>query len=352
MKRGYAGVFALAALVQACGSREAEPEDRAAANVQPAVGARTATVTAETFTETVAAIGTVAPRPGSFAQLGAPGPTRVARVFAFPGQAVREGDPIVEFERAPFDAAARSAEAALTTAQHAYDRAVRLAQEGIVPRKEVDQAAGDLAQANAGMVTARRAQELATLRAPIGGVVTRMTAVLGAPADAGQPLVEIVDPRQLEVVLGLSPAEAARVRAGAIVAVAAGEREGGEALGEGVVTGVAAAVDSTSRSVAVRARLPRPARPLRIGETVFGRIAVAVRPHAVVVPAEALVPDGEGFKVFVVDQGGIAHARPVTVGGRNAARAEITRGLVAGETVIAYGAYGMEDGARVVQVRP
>ena len=73
----------------------------------------------------------------------------------------------------------------------------------------------------------------------------------------------------------------------------------------------------------------------------------AVHPRAVAVPVDALVPDGEGYRVFVVDSGGIAHARSVTVGARTEALAEITSGLAAGETVVTRGAYGVEDGARI-----
>ena len=104
----------------------------------------------------------------------------------------------------------------------------------------------------------------------------------------------------------------------------------------------------------VRARLQSPGRPLRIGESVFGRITTAVRPHAVTVPVAALVPtgEGEGFQVFVVDSGGVAHARPVTVGARSEALAEIVAGLTAGETVVTAGAYGIADGARIVRAPP
>lgn len=340
---------AAALLLVACGRRGGgESEDaKAQENARPVVGARTAVATLLPLELTVGAIGTVAPRPGFFAQLAAPASARVARILVAPGQRVGAGTPLVELERAPFDAALRSAEAAVTTAQHAYDRAARLAQDGILPRKDVDQTAGELAQANATLVTARRAQELATLRAPIAGVVTRMTAVLGAAVEPSNPLVEIADPSALDVVLSVSPAEAALVRRGAAVTVTAGERASGERLGAGSVANVAAAVDSASRVVAVRARLPRPSRALRIGESVFATIVVGRHPRAVTVPAEALVPDGEGYKVFVVDSGGIAHARPVTVGIRTGALAEILSGVAAGETVVTYGAYGMEDSARV-----
>src|SRR2546426_1364302 len=198
----------------------------------------------------------------------------------------------------------------------------------------------------------RRAQQLATLRAPLGGVVTRMTAVLGATADQSQPLVEVADPAALDIVFNVSPAEAARIHAGDAVTLSTGEGASGEALGQGAVMGVAATVDSISRAVAVRARLvrPSPTRSPRIGEAVFGRIVTGVHPRAVTVPVEALVPGGgDAFQVFVVDSGGIAHARPVTVGARTESLAEILAGLAAGETVVTAGAHRIQGSAEIVR---
>ena len=114
-----------------------------------------------------------------------------------------------------------------------------------------------------------------------------------------------------------------------------------------MVTAVGAAVDSVSRAVMVRALIAQPARPLKIGESVFGRLVAAVHAAAVTVPVAALVPVGDGFQVFVVDSGGIAHTRPVTVGGRTETVAEIVSGLAAGERVVTRGAYGVADGARI-----
>lgn len=324
------------------------------------VGVRTAVATRQPFRESIAAIGTVAARPGHIAELGAPAPTRVTRIFVAVGEHVLAGAPLVAFDRAPFDAQARSAEVALTTAEHAYERARRLVDAGILARKDLDQAANDRARARADAVAARRAQALATLRSPISGVVTRLSAVLGGPADPSQPVVEVADPRSLDILLTVSPSAAARVRPGTAVILSAGQRDaadstsrpasGAEALGTGTVKDIAATVDSASRSVLVRAEIARPARALRIGETVFGSIVVDTRANAVTVPVEALVPDGEGMKVFVLDSEHVAHATRVSVGARTDDLAEITRGLAGGETVVTYGAYGVTDSARVVPV--
>ena len=342
-------LLALLAVAAACRDR-AGADDAESARAQAAVAAQTAVATAQPFPRIVRAIGTVTPRPGRFAELAAPAPTRVARIFVTPGQRVAEGDTLIEFERAPFDATAQSAATALATAQRNFARAVRLVQAGILPQKDSDQAASELAQAQVAAVTARRAQQLATLRAPLAGVVTRMSAVLGASVDATQPLVQIADPAAFDVVFNVSPAEAAEIRDGDSVSLSARESGRGDPLGAAVVTGVAAAVDSLSRAVAVRVRLRRRDRPLRIGESVFGRLVTAVEPHAVTVPVAALVPapGGEGFQVFVVDSGGVAHSRAVTVGGRTETAAEITSGLATGEVVVTSGAYGIADGARIV----
>jgi len=353
VKRG-ALLGAIAALVAACRAGAHGDEERAGKSAAPqtVVGARTAVATVQAFPQIVRAIGTVVARPGRFAELAAPAPTRVAAIFVAPGERVAEGDSLVAFERAPFDAAAQSAEAALESAQHAYARALRLVQAGILPQKDADQAAAELAQAQVAAVTARRSRQLATLRAPLAGVVTRMSAVLGASVDPSQPLVEVADPAALDIVFNVTPPEAGAMHGGDSVTVKAGEGAGGESLGAGLVTTVGAAVDSVSRAVPVRARIARPARPLRIGESVFGTIVTAVHARAVTVPVEALVPAGDGYQVFVVDTAGIAHARPVRVGGRSEALAEIMSGLEAGETVVTSGAYGVADGAKIARVAP
>src|SRR5207248_4518504 len=170
--------------------------------------------------------------------------------------------------------------------------------EGISPRKDAEQAAAELAKARADLVGAQRQAQLATVRAPIGGVVTRLNATLGGTADPAQPLVEIADPSALDILLNATPTDAARIRPGAKVTLSAGQRANGEPLGIGTVVDIGAAIDSLTRSVAVRVRVPAARRPLRIGETVFAQIAVRTVPNAVVVPLEALVPEGDGLKVF------------------------------------------------------
>jgi RND family efflux transporter MFP subunit len=315
----------------------------------PVVNARTAAATVQRFAETLTVIGAVVPRPGHYAELAAPGPTRVTHIYVGTGDVVAEGAPLVEFDRAPFDAAATGAQAAVTVAQRAYDRAQRLAAAGIVARKDVDQAAADLAQAQSTLVTAQRAQEYATLRAPLAGIVTHQSAVLGASVDASTPVVGVADPAALDILLGVSAREAPRIHRGDSVEVSAGQAgQAAEPLGRGLVIAVGVALDTVTRTIPVRVRIAHPTRALAIGETVSGQITTAVHAHALTIPVQALVPDGDALKVFVVGTDGLAHAQPVTVGGRTETVAEITDGLRPGQMVVTEGAFGVEDSAKVV----
>jgi RND family efflux transporter MFP subunit len=343
------GLCSVLLLLTGCAKKDAGGDE---GEVKAVVTAKTAVASVEPFTHTISAIGSVVARPGRYAALSAPSPTRIARVHVAAGQRVAAGAPLVEFERLSFNAEASGAQSKLTAAQRAYDRALRLVDEGIVARKDVEQAAAELGAARAAAVTARRAQQLSTLRSPVSGVVTRMSAVLGASADAGQVLVEVADPSAFDVVLMLGPTEAGAVRPGAPVTLSAGEKMGGEPLGAGKVASISVAVDTASRSVAIRVSVSTPRRALRLGESVYGEIAVETRSHAVVIPVEALVPEGAGYKAFVVDKSGTAHEREVKLGGRTPAKVEIVEGLTGGETVVTQGAFGVEDSARIATPVP
>ena len=311
------------------------------------VTATTGVAASGPFRETISAIGTVVPRAGSVALLSAPAPTRVANVLVVAGQSVKRGAPLVEFERTPFEARAASADAALLAAELAHTRAQRLVAQGIAARRDEEQASAELAKARAEAVAARREAQLSRLESPIDGVVTKMSAVLGASVDASQPLIEVADPRALDVLLMVSAEDAARIHTGAHVTISMGQGSDAAVIGTSEVREVGGSVDPDSRAVTVRVRGGDLKRTLRIGESVIAEVTVAEFTKAVTIPVKALVPDGEGFKVFVVDENGVAHEQKVKIGGRSGAVVRIADGLKAGQIVVVEGAFGMTDGGKI-----
>ena len=337
-------ILGCATLLASCSSASSGEAAPAVATVAATV----ATVATERFAGAIDAIGVVTVRPGHLASLGAPGSARVSAVRVSVGDRVRAGAVLVELDPAPFNAAVQGANAALLAATTARERAQRLVDAGIAPRKDLDLATSDLAQATSLAATARRMRTLATLRSPIEGVVTRLTATLGSNVDGTAALVEVADPRFIDIVLNVSATEAAQLTKGAPVTLTSGAAEGADTLGTGVVTTIAGAIDSVSRTVAVRVGAPKTVRALRIGESVNGRITLEQRVDAVLVPSAAVVPDGDEYRVYVVDSAGVAHARTVEVGARRDGRIEITAGLKAAERIVTDGAYQVDDGVHIV----
>jgi RND family efflux transporter MFP subunit len=337
-------VLAIAAFVL---WRVLRPKAPAEAEVQPVVAAQTVKAEIRSFPVTLSVLGTVSPRPGRSAQLAAPGATRVMRVFAGVGDRVAAGQPLIALDESIWAAQTAQAEAAFLAGQQAYDRATRLVTEGVLPRKDAETAAADLAQRRAALVEARQRQSLAVLRSPIAGVVTQMNASLSQAVDVSQVLAEVMDPTGLEVLFHLSPQEAGSVPVGAAVRVTSGPDSSAIFVGSGTVSGINAEVDTVTGGVDVRATIVSPARVLKVGESVTGTLTIAEHPRSVVIPAEALVPADTGVAVFVVDAQSVAHLTPVTVGARNGKEVEIVAGLKGGETIVASGAYGVADGSKI-----
>lgn len=333
------GLLCALALAAGCG-QEAEPPP-----AEPFVTAETATVTLGDFTPTIRATATVTPRAGAVARLAAPAPSRVTAIQVGLGDRVAAGQALVTLDGPLFSADSASTAAQVSAAEAAWERAVRLQREGILPVREVEQRAAELAQARAAAAASRRNAELAVLRAPIAGVVTRLDAALGAAVDPSMPLVEVVDPSAVELSLAILPEEASGLRVGMRGHVVVG---GGESVAF-VVTAIGGVVDPASRTVAIRAR-PSTPRGLRVGQSVAAVIELPPVPASVMIPAAALVPEGDSATVvFTVDAERVVHRTPVTIGARADSLVTIRTGLDVGETVVTAGAYSMVDGATLDQ---
>ncbi|HEX6559296.1 MAG TPA: efflux RND transporter periplasmic adaptor subunit [Longimicrobiales bacterium] len=320
-------------------------------DVQTAVDVRTSVAVVKPFTERVQALGTVEARPGHVAEISAPAPSRISAIFVAEGDNVRAGQKLVQLDISVTQAQMQGAQATVDAARRAYERSQRLLAEGIAPRKDVEAAASDYARARADLEQASRAEQLSTLRSPINGVVTSLNGALSSPVDVTVPVVQVVDPRGLEIHFHLSPADAARITAGAKVELTSGSESDHYSAGLGTITGISAALDTSTHTVDVRAIITAPTRPLKVGESLNGAILLNSRSSSVVVPVAALVPDGEGTVVYVLDNQQIAHAVPVSVGRRTETEAEIVAGLRGGERVVTQGAYGVSDSAHVKVVR-
>jgi HlyD family secretion protein len=191
------------------------------------------------------------------------------------------------------------------------------------------------------------------VRSPLEGTVLKRFRESESVVPAGEPLLEIGDAADLEVVSDLLSTDAVKVRAGQPVWI---EQWGGERPLKGRVRRVepagfmkvsALGVEEQRVNVVIDFDDPPPARTgLGDGYRVEVRIVVWENGEALKAPASALFRRGEKWALFVAE-GGRARLREVEVGRRNGLTAEILKGVSAGARVVLHPVDTLADGSRI-----
>ncbi len=182
---------------------------------------------------------------------------------------------------------------------------------------------------------------LLPVTAPLDGAIARRNVVAGEVVDSARVLFEVVDTRQMWLVLSVPLEEAKYVKAGQMVKFRADD--GGRAV-TGRITWMSSTADPQTRTVQVRANLPNADHQLR-GETFgLGRIVLREEKDAIVVPNSAVMWDGSCHVVFVRDKDyfkkgapKVFHTRSIRPGVKMADFTEIIAGVLPGEVVATAG---------------
>ena len=196
-----------------------------------------------------------------------------------------------------------------------------------------------------------------TIRAPVTGRVLRVLQESESVIAQGAPVLEIGDPRELEIVAEMLSSDAARIAVGA-AAVIDGWGDGPPVRGRvrlvepyGFLKVSALGVEEQRVRVIIDPVDP-PAAWATVGHGYRVEAAVTVwRAGAVIrAPVAALFRDRGQWAVFRVE-GGRARLRRVEIGQTNGEAAEVRSGLAPGDRVVLHPGQSVVDGGRI-RVRP
>jgi HlyD family secretion protein len=248
----------------------------------------------------------------------------------------------------------------LDRAQTEYQRltaALRSAQFAVEMAKGEWEAARAALQHSAASDGNHAPAELVQVRAPVSGRILSLIRESEGVVAPGQVLMEIANAGSLEVVVEVLSADAVKIAPGMRVLF---ERWGGPKPLEGRVRMVeptaftkisALGVEEQRVRVVVDFTSPR-TDWVRLGDgyRVEAAFVLWENPAVLQVPASALFRVGDGWAVFVV-QDGKAVRRAVDVGHRNGIAAEITSGISPGEKVILHPDDSVAEGKPVIERR-
>ncbi len=273
---------------------------------------------------------------------------RISAILFREGQHVAKGTPLVRLDTAINDADVKQARANYVLAKNKYERALDLQKQNFISAQARDEAENNLKVAEAAVALAEAKFAKTEIKAPFAGVIGLRSVSVGDYVKEGADIVnlEAIDP--LKVDFRVPEVFYAQLRSGQALDVQLDAQPG--RVFPGQVYAVNPLIDAAGRSVVVRAMVRNPDTSLRPG--MFARVRLITRDvkDALVVPEEALVPQGEAQYIFrVVD--GRAQRVKVDVGQRREGKAEIVKGLEPDDIIVTAGQAKIREGAQLKVVR-
>lgn len=212
-------------------------------------------------------------------------------------------------------------------------------------QEQVKTAAAQVESARAQVEAARAQLAYSEIHSPIGGVVSDRPLYAGEMANAGAPLLTVVNISRVMARVNVAQGQAATVKVGQ-AAVLSNIETGQQA--NGTVKVVSPAADPASTTVQVWVEVPNPGEALKPGTGVHAVIVTELIRNASVVPAAAILPGEEGgTSVLTVSADSTAHRRKVEVGVREGDKVQLLTGVGPGEEVVISGGVGVDDKGKV-----
>ena len=269
---------------------------------------------------------------------------RISAITFQEGQRVTKGAPLVKLDPAIPQAEVQQARANLTLAKAKFDRAVDLAKRSFISGQAKDEAENNLKVAEAALQLAEAKLAKTEIKAPFSGIIGLRSVSVGDYVKEGADLVnlEAIDP--LKVDFRVPETYLRLVQVGQSLQVALDAMPG--STFDGRVVAVNPLVDAAGRSVVIRAQVRNQDTTLRPG--MFARVRLITREQAdaIVVPEQALMPQGNEQYVFKVVDGKVARTK-VEAGQRRDGKVEVVAGLAPGDTVVTAGHLKLRDGVAV-----
>lgn len=265
------------------------------------------------------------------------------------GQPVKKGDILIQMDKSLLETELMRAKAALGVATANFSRDDKLKKSGFVADQQWDVSQADLQAANAAVANAEIRLFKSSIRAPFDGIAGLRNFSPGDYAAEGQMMTSLVSIDPLRLEFAVPERSYTAIRTGQTISFTADAFPGEKFTGE--VYAIDPRINAENRNFTVKALIANPEGRLRPGMYARVRIDTATRQNVLMVPEEAIVPEGQDNYVFAVNDGK-AERRKVALGDRANGEVEISDGLEKGDKVITAGLMKLRDGMPVAEQPP
>ncbi len=292
---------------------------------------------------------------------------KIARRAVDVGTLVKRGDVLATIDSTDQQLGLDAAKSAVNAAQAELDRALSeearyrdLLERGLTTRAAyltqqtaVKTSQSRLEQATADLRLSEQRLSYTTLRSDHDGVVTEVMAEAGSVVAAGQPVMNVARPSDLEAVFDVPDGQIDALRSNAALQIAF--LANADETIDAQVREISPSADPVTRTYQVRASIAAPPPNLRLGMTVTVTLPRGEGTSSIRLPSTALFQSGKDPAIWVVRSDYTLELRTVTIDRYESDGVLIAGGLNAGDRVVTAGVHRLADGEKVRlldEVRP
>ena len=267
---------------------------------------------------------------------------RIDAILVREGSLVSRGQALIKVDDAELKAEVARAEAERDLARQSLTRTRELLSQKASSQSELERAEATSRSTEAQYQLLKVRLDRTTVRAPFSGVAGRRLVSLGDYVTTSDDLMTVQTVSPQRAVFQVPERYADQLEVGQRVTFHVAALPGREFAGR--VDFVDPVVQLPGRTITVKAEVPNPRRELQSGMFIEVRLATDVRPNAVVIAEDAVLPlQGANFAWVVID--GKATRRSLELGVRTPGFVEALTGVEAGEQVVVGGQERLAEGA-------
>lgn len=276
-------------------------------------------------------------------------PGRLEAIPFKDGAEAKEGELLFVLNDASQKAQLKEAQARVRLSQVEFKRINKLHKQGAASETDRDSAQATLNINRAQADFAKAQLEKFSIKAPFQGVVGIHDFSKGDYLNAGQALVQLVDINTLKFDFHLPEIYLSQVKVGQSLSIETSAFPNKPFTGE--VIAISPSIEEKGRSLMVRASIKNTDTLLRPGLFAKVKLAISRNEAAILLPEQALIPQGSQYFVMTVVDGTVNQV-PVSIGQRKASQVEIVSGVNAEDVVITAGQLKLHHGAPVTPLFP
>lgn len=296
------------------------------------------TLKKETLNNQLSVIGTILPNESVSLRSEISG--LVTKINFKEGQFVAKGTPLVYLNDEELQAQYQRLQYTQKLFETQENRQKQLLEREAISQEEYDIALNQFntALSDIKLVEAQLAKTV--IRAPFNGVLGLRFISEGSVIGTQDVITSVVNIDPIKIEFSIPERYASQVSVGSPIYFS---NEASSQEVEGTVYAFEPQIDLATRTLKLRAQSPNKDGKFLPGMFVKIRFILDIQENALMVPAESVIPELTGYKVFVVGKDGNAEQRIVEIGTRTDTHVQILSGLNEGEQVLTSG---------VMQVRP